>query len=132
MNHTLALALLLSAALTTASPITKRQFGFGSSSTSSDLEDGSCKAVTFIFARGSTETGNMGMTVGPATCTALKSDLGEDAVACQGVGGSYIADIGSNALPDGTTQAAIEEATGLFELARTQCPETQVVAGGYS
>ena len=85
MKTTLSLLLAAAASLTTSTPITpqKRQFGLGSSSTSSDLEDGECKAVTFIFARGSTETGNMGMTVGPATCTALKSDLGEDAVTCQ-------------------------------------------------
>lgn len=30
-----------------------------SSSTSNDVESGSCHDVTFIFARGSTETGNM-------------------------------------------------------------------------
>ena len=74
----------------------------------------------------------MGSVVGSSTCSALRSVLGADAVACQGVGGAYQADFVSNALPEGTTQAAIDEATRLFKLATRQCPETQIVSGGYS
>ncbi|KAF9894426.1 hypothetical protein FE257_007929 [Aspergillus nanangensis] len=102
------------------------------SMSSTDLEDGKCGDVTFIFARGSTETGNMGFVVGPGVCTALKSQLGSDKVACQGVGGKYTADLAPNFLSANTNPESIQEAQGLFELAASQCPDTQIVAGGYS
>ncbi|KAF2167806.1 carbohydrate esterase family 5 protein [Zasmidium cellare ATCC 36951] len=126
-----AIMLGLLAATVSCSPISQRQLG-GSSSTSDELQDGDCRDVIFIFARGSTEPGNMGITVGPSTCSALKDSLGDDAVACQGVGGAYLGDLGSNALPDGTTQAALDESTKMFNLASSQCPNSKVVAGGYS
>lgn len=53
-----------------------------------------CAPVSFIFARGSTESGNMGSTVGPALAKALISSLGESGVAIQGV--DYEASIESN------------------------------------
>lgn len=56
MKSTMAMWLLT--ALASASPLARRQIGLGSS-TSTDLEDGKCGDVVFIFARGSTETGNM-------------------------------------------------------------------------
>ncbi|CAN9107558.1 unnamed protein product [Alternaria alternata] len=90
--------------------IQARQFGFGTT-TRNELENGSagaCPKAIFIFARASTETGNMG------------------------VGGPYSADLGSNALPGGTSQAAINEAVGLFQQANQKCPDTPIVSGGYS
>ncbi|KAK4495620.1 hypothetical protein PRZ48_012888 [Zasmidium cellare] len=126
-----AIVLGLLAATVSCSPIQQRQLG-GTSSTSDELQNGDCRDVIFIFARGSTEPGNMGATVGPATCDALKESLGDDAVACQGVGGAYLGDLGSNALPDGTTQAALDESTKMFNLASSQCPNAKVVASGYS
>lgn len=39
--------------------VEKRQFGSRVGSTINELEDGNCRAVTFIFARGSTEVGNI-------------------------------------------------------------------------
>jgi hypothetical protein len=64
----------------------KRQSLLGSGSiTSNDVtENSGCKELTFIFARGSDEMGNMGSVVGPPVATQLKSLTG-DKVAVQGV-----------------------------------------------
>nr|UBX54567.1 cutinase [Aspergillus sp.] len=97
-----------------------------------DLENGVCKPVVLIFARGSTEIGNMGAIAGMPTCTALKARLGAGNVACQGVGGAYTASLIPNFLPANTNQASIREATSMFEMAHTRCPDSQIVAGGYS
>jgi len=99
---------------------------------SDELINGACKKVTFIFARGSLEAGNMGSIVGPQVCSDLKSTLGADVVACQGVGSPYDATIADNLLPRRTSAADIGAATTLFDLASTKCPNTQVIAGGYS
>ncbi|KAJ4986762.1 cutinase [Stagonosporopsis vannaccii] len=117
----------------TANIIETRQFG--SRNTRNDLEQGSntaCPKVIFIFARASTEGGNMGGSTGPAVARALEQTYGADAVWVQGVGGPYRADLASNALPGGTSQAAIDEAVRLFAMADQKCPETPIVAGGYS
>ncbi|PYI11929.1 cutinase-domain-containing protein [Aspergillus sclerotiicarbonarius CBS 121057] len=125
------------ATLATASPLIAdpsslhaRQFGTGI--TANDLESGSCKEVTFIFARGSTELGNMGSVIGPPVCDQLKSKLGSDKVACQGVGGGYSAGLMQNALPKNTDDAAIDAAKQMFDMANSKCPNTKIVAGGYS
>ncbi|PYH45980.1 cutinase family protein [Aspergillus saccharolyticus JOP 1030-1] len=99
---------------------------------SNDLTSGSCKDVTLIFARGSTEMGNMGTVIGPPLCTALKSKLGDDKVACQGVGGQYTAGLIQNDLPQNTDPASISAAKSVFEEAASKCPNTKIVAGGYS
>ncbi|KAK4199804.1 cutinase-domain-containing protein [Triangularia verruculosa] len=95
------------------------------------LEGGACPPVIFIYARGSTETGNLG-TLGPSVGDALEDRFGASNVWVQGVGGAYTADILDNVLPDGTTRAAIREMMDLFTLARTKCPSAKIVAGGYS
>ncbi|RHZ47804.1 hypothetical protein CDV55_100527 [Aspergillus turcosus] len=100
--------------------------------TSNELENGPCRDVTFIFARGSVEQGNMGFIVGPGVCSSLKNDLGPDKVACQGVGGAYTAQLIPNILPQNTDPASIKAATDMFDLANAKCPNTKIVAGGYS
>ncbi|KAG6361933.1 hypothetical protein INS49_010162 [Diaporthe citri] len=103
--------------------------------TRDELQSGSssaCPRVIFIFARASTELGNMGGSAGPTVADALESRYGASQVWVQGVGGPYTADLPSNALPEGTSRAAINEAKRLFTLANTKCPNAAVVAGGYS
>ncbi|KAH7131449.1 cutinase [Dactylonectria estremocensis] len=105
-----------------------------SSSSRSELENGSssaCPQAILIFARGSTEAGNMGTTVGPILASALEDEYG-DGIWIQGVGGAYTAGLAENLLPKGTNQASIDEAKRLFTLANSKCPNTPVVTGGYS
>jgi cutinase len=63
----------------------------GAKTTYNDLQ-GSCKAYTVIFARGTTEPGNVGILVGPPFFEALKAKVGANNLAIQGVN-NYKADI---------------------------------------
>ncbi|KAG5931664.1 hypothetical protein E4U60_005915 [Claviceps pazoutovae] len=113
-----------------------RQFGMGMGMDMSrnDLESGSgtCPKAIFIFARGSTEPGNMGASVGPTVANTLTNQLGKGQVWIQGVGGPYIAGLPENAMPAGSSPAAIAEMDRLFTLAHTKCPTSSILAGGYS
>jgi len=100
-------------------------------STQNEVKSGACKKVAFIFARASTELGNMGTSMGPIVCTGLKKNFNND-VACQGVGGPYSAGLADNVMPAGTTAGAITEATSMFTTASSKCPGAILVAGGYS
>ncbi|KAL9949200.1 hypothetical protein D7B24_008693 [Verticillium nonalfalfae] len=105
------------------------------SSTRSELESGSssrCPRAILIYARGSTEPGNMGITAGPTLASALTREYGSAGIWIQGVGGPYGAELSPNFLPSGTDRASINEAKRLFTLANTKCPNTPIVTGGYS
>jgi len=105
--------------------LSKRQLT--GSITANDVTDkASCKALTFIFARGSDEMGNMGSVVGPPVATQLKSLTGNK-VNVQGV--TYAATAASNAAL-GSNGGPIM--ANLVETALKQCPDTKVVLGGYS
>jgi len=130
MKFMVTIAALVLVAGVAAVPLTmdKRQ----SSSTSNELLQGSCKQVIFIWARGSTERGNMGSIIGPQVCRALKSAVGNGNVACQGVGGKYTASMMDNGQERFTSQVAIDEATKLFQQAVQKCPQAKITFGGYS
>ncbi|KXX83040.1 Cutinase [Madurella mycetomatis] len=122
----------LAAALPTSQPaeIEARQL----SSTRNDLENGSsanCPRVIFIFARASTEPGNMGISAGPNVADGLEDEF-RSSLWVQGVGGPYSAGLAENFLPAGTSRGAIDEAKRLFTMANTKCPDAAIVAGGYS
>lgn len=91
-----------------------------------------CPKAILIFARGSLEPGNIGITVGPLLANTLETKYGAAQLWIQGVGGPYLADLAANLLPDGSSQAAFEEGVRLFNLANSKCPNSIVVAGGYS
>ncbi|GME35746.1 putative cutinase [Neofusicoccum parvum] len=106
--------------------------GMGGSSTSNDVTSGSCKPVTYIFARGTTETGNMGTTVGPALQEKLEQALGADKLATQGV--NYPADF-AGAVQGSLSPKTAAGSTNCAQLvgqALQKCPDTQIVLGGYS
>ncbi|WYZ43266.1 hypothetical protein EsH8_VI_000965 [Colletotrichum jinshuiense] len=128
----LAVTLVAAAPVEVANDLEVRQ----SSSTRNELESGSssaCPKVIYIFARASTEPGNMGISAGPIVGDALESRYGASQVWVQGVGGPYSADLASNFIvPAGTSRVAINEAKRLFTLANTKCPNSAIVAGGYS
>lgn len=103
--------------------LAKRQGG----TTRNDLIDGECKEVTVIFARGTTEAGNVGSIAGPPFFDALDDVLGRGTVAIQGV--DYPADI-AGYLAGGSREGARTMA-GLVSEAVTKCPDTKIVISGY-
>ncbi|ROV86824.1 hypothetical protein VSDG_10152 [Cytospora chrysosperma] len=92
--------------------------------------DDACKNVTLIFARGTTELGNMGSVVGPSLSTDVKKAL-NDNVAVQGVDyAANVAGIAEEIVPTGGpgTKSMVADVTK----ALTKCPDTQIVLSGYS
>ncbi|KGO75671.1 Cutinase [Penicillium italicum] len=89
-------------------------------------QNAGCKEYTFIFARGTTEPGNMGTVIGPPLAMQLNSLTGNK-VTVQGV--DYPADIAGNALLGASGGPAMAQ---LVKQALSQCPQTKVLLGGYS
>jgi cutinase len=89
---------------------------------------GPCKPVTVIFARGTTEAGNVGLLAGPPAFTLLRASLGTAGVAVQGVDyPAVVAGYLAGGDPAGSTTMF-----NLINQAATKCPETKIVIGGYS
>ncbi|KAF1988587.1 carbohydrate esterase family 5 protein, partial [Aulographum hederae CBS 113979] len=98
--------------------------------TMEQLENGACKPITFIFARATTELGNMGASTGSFVANGLAGKYGVNNVAIQGV--NYPAGFMGNFQSGGCAPQGIREAVRLFNLAHSKCPNTIIVAGGYS
>ena len=152
--------LLALAGLAAANPVARQWGGSSTKNDLEQGSSSSCPKVIFIFARASGESGNMvslpltttfaprssqtkprprtallttyqGSSTGPAVASALEKEYGDD-LWVQGVGDPYKAGMGTNSLPKGASQAAIDEATKMFNMANEKCPDAAVVAGGYS
>ncbi|KAF4470964.1 cutinase precursor [Fusarium albosuccineum] len=123
LTKSLLLALVPFAA---AGPIAPRQSGF-SGSTQNGLS-GDCKDVTVIFARGTSELGNVGSVAGPPFFQALDEQLGSGKLAVQGV--EYAASVGG--IVQGGDKAGSEKMASLVTQAFEKCPNTKVVMSGYS
>ncbi|KAF3909282.1 Cutinase [Dactylellina cionopaga] len=104
-------------------PIFARQ----SSNTRNDLQNGDCKAFSLIFARGTTETGNIGVVVGPAFISALGKALpgGSKALAIQGV--NYPADV-----PGFLAGGDAAGSQDMADFAAKACSSTAIILAGYS
>ncbi|KAK0109727.1 hypothetical protein ONS95_002406 [Cadophora gregata] len=88
-----------------------------------------CKPYTVVFARGTTEPGNVGILVGPPFFDALKAKVGSAALAVQGVNDYKASVVGYLAGGDvkGSVNMAMQIATAF-----TTCPNTKLVVSGYS
>lgn len=82
----LTLAALFGLALSSPIDIEKRQYV--GATTENQLIDGTpCRAITILFARGTTELGNVGSLAGPPFFQAVANAVGASNVAVQGVRG---------------------------------------------
>ncbi|KAL4728273.1 hypothetical protein ACLX1H_005015 [Fusarium chlamydosporum] len=111
-----------------ASSLQARQF---SSSTYNQLTDGTpCRPVTMIYARGTTQAGNVGdpAAVGPLLFNNLASRIGLNNLAVQGV--TYAANVAG--FLAGGDAAGSRTMANLIARAASQCPSTKIIISGYS
>jgi len=123
--------LLASAALATPAPQGKgkgKLGGGGRGGAYHELTQGSCKAVTFIFVRGTFEGEPVGAIIGPGLISAIRRKIPN--LAAEGV--KYAAAVGGNLVPGGGDPKGIAEAKKDYELAASKCPNTIIIGGGYS
>lgn len=107
-----------------ASPLDRRVFG-----TANDFLEGGCKSVIMVYARASTEIGNIGESVGPLIENKLKDYYNGD-FAMQGV--TYDAGLTPNFLPGGSSSKSIGIMQDLLEQVIEKCPGAKIATGGYS
>ncbi|KAB2100715.1 hypothetical protein AG0111_0g10676 [Alternaria gaisen] len=98
--------------------------------TQNDVKNGGgCKPMTVLFARGTTELGNMGSIAGPPFVTALGAMMGGAAnVAVQGI--QYPADVPGFLV--GGDKGGSQLMAQMVGQVRAQCPDTTLVMAGYS
>lgn len=121
-------SLLALAVAAAAGPVEVRQDRVGTTAT--EFTDSGCRDIIMIWARGSSEIGNMGTVCGPPTANEIKDRFGGDRVAVEGV--PYAALLSTNALPGGTDRQSASLMEDLITEAASQCPDSAIVVGGYS
>ncbi|KAJ7285148.1 carbohydrate esterase family 5 protein [Mycena rebaudengoi] len=125
-------SVVTSALLSSARPTEKRIFGSDIADEMNDvvLGDGDCKDVAVIFARGTFDSGNMGVWVGPQFKTALQSKI--SSLAFQGVeAADYPATLGSY-LAEGGSNSGAESLAAMVTNYVGFCPDTSVIVSGWS
>lgn len=111
-----------------ASPIDARAADL-TSTTQNDLQQGgNCAQNIVIFARGTTEAGNVGSLTGPPFFQSLAQQVGAENLAVQGV--DYAADIPG--FLAGGDAAGSQTMAQLTQQAVQQCPQSKVLMSGYS
>ncbi|KAL2064125.1 hypothetical protein VTL71DRAFT_4619 [Oculimacula yallundae] len=118
---------LLALPFALGAPQRGRGSNLGSASTQNGLAGG-CKPMMVVFARGTTEQGNVGSLAGPPWFAAMEKAAGAGNVAVQGV--NYPADV-PGFLAGGDKKGSATMATMVMQ-AITSCPDSAVVMGGYS
>lgn len=96
--------------------------------TQNDIVDAVCKDYTLLFARGTTEQGNMGTLVGPPLAGALGKAVGEHRLAVQGV--DYPASV--EGFLAGGDAGGSRTMAGLVAMAKSNCGNTSLILSGYS
>lgn len=121
---------LASNVLASPTPITARASNLAST-TQNDLQgdnNNNCAENIVIFARGTTELGNVGSLTGPPFFQALAQQVGADNLAIQGV--DYAADIPG--FLAGGDAAGSQLMAQLVQQTVEQCPQSKVIMSGYS
>ncbi|KAB8264762.1 cutinase-domain-containing protein [Aspergillus pseudonomiae] len=90
---------------------------------------GVCTEYTVLFARGTSEPGNVGVLVGPPLYEAFEEAVGSRALTFQGVNG-YSASVESY-LAGGDAAGSKSMASDATEIL-TKCPDTKLIMSGYS
>ncbi|KAB8071205.1 cutinase-domain-containing protein [Aspergillus leporis] len=90
---------------------------------------GACTDYTVLFARGTSEPGNVGVLVGPPLFEALEEAVGASALTVQGVNG-YSASV-EGYLAGGDAAGSKSMATQASDVL-AKCPDTKLIMSGYS
>ncbi|KAI0808774.1 carbohydrate esterase family 5 protein [Xylaria sp. FL0064] len=98
--------------------------------TANEFLDGGCRPVIFLYARGSTQDGNIGSSPGPQTIDQLKAAVGTTTVAAQGL--DYPASLLDNLRAQGCDPDDAANFGDLITQAATECPSSKLVIAGYS
>ncbi|KAK1724491.1 cutinase-domain-containing protein [Colletotrichum acutatum] len=97
-----------------------------------EVRDGTCKDTMFFFLRGSTQQPNMGLQPGPQLAAYLRSTLGADKIAIQGI--EYSATLQDNLCINNQLCRPREVTSASTQIREymDQCSDSDVVVGGYS
>ncbi|KAF3407627.1 hypothetical protein DPV78_001033 [Talaromyces pinophilus] len=93
------------------------------------VSGGSCAEYTLIWARGTSEPGNMGVLVGPPLVWALQDVVGTSGLVIQGVN-DYSASV--DGYLEGGDPSGSSNMASLISKAHSSCPNTKLIAAGYS